>query len=137
MIYSRYLYTVLSRPKAVCASGRYNESQTTASGPPTSLVVPHQSEVQTEPRQRVAVEPAADITRYPPPSPLPRQAVVEPFHRACCRGSEQRWSSSMEPVAEAGGGSLFTKYKLSCVSCVWCSRSALFTVTPIAERLSK
>ena len=38
---------ILSQPKVVCASGRYNESQTTVSGSPTSLVLPlpHQSEV--------------------------------------------------------------------------------------------
>ena len=41
------MYCILSRPKAVRASGRYNESQTTASGSPTSLVLPlpRQSEV--------------------------------------------------------------------------------------------
>ena len=40
---------ILSRPKAVCASRRYYECQTTGSGSPTSLVLPiplqHQSEV--------------------------------------------------------------------------------------------
>ena len=34
----------------MCASGSYSESQTTGSGSTTSLVLPHQSEVQTEPQ---------------------------------------------------------------------------------------
>jgi hypothetical protein len=39
---------ILSWPKAVCASRRYYESETPASGSPTSLVLPlpHQSEVE-------------------------------------------------------------------------------------------
>ena len=41
------MYCILSQPKSVCTSGRYNGSQMTASGSPTSLVLPfpHQSEV--------------------------------------------------------------------------------------------
>ena len=88
------MYCILSRPKAVCASGRYNESQTTASGSLTSLVLPlpHEPEVQTEPQhggELVAwdcltatrvVENAATYTR------CRGTTATSPRHGGGCRG---------------------------------------------------
>ena len=55
----------------MCASGRYNESQMTGSGSLTSLVLPlpHQSEVQTEPREIVAQDCLPPEPRCPLPAP--------------------------------------------------------------------